>query len=92
MERSKTRPVSNTVVFSLCFAVCFAALIHVEIEIHAHRQMLQVLNQQREGNIQLLNSMREKTIDSVLHSDLDKGEQLFRGRIRCGLVRVCCES
>ena len=74
MERSKKRPVSNTVMFSLCFAVCFAALIHVEIELHAHRKMLQVLNQQQEGKIQLLNSMREKTIDSVLHSDSDKGE------------------
>jgi len=62
-------------VFSLCFAVCFVALIHVEIELHAHRKMLQVLNHQREGNIQLLNSMHEKTIDSVLHSDSDKGNR-----------------
>ena len=74
MERSKKRPISNTVMFSLCFAVCFAALIHVEIELHAHRKMLQVLNQQREGKIQLLNSMHEKTVDSMLHSDSDKGE------------------
>jgi len=74
MERSKKRPVSNIVVFSLCFAVCFAALVHVEIELHAHRKMLQVLNQQREENLGLLNSIREKTTDSVLHSDLDKGE------------------
>ena len=72
MERSKKRPVSNTVVFSLCFAVCFAALIHVEIELHAHRKMLRVLK--REENIELLNSIREQTIDSVLHSDSDKGE------------------
>ena len=74
MERLKTRPVSNTVVFSLCFAVCFVALIHVEIELHAHRKMLQVLNQQREDNIELLNSIREKTTDPLLHSDSDKGE------------------
>jgi len=74
MERSKKRPVSNTVMFSLCFAVCFAALIHVEIELHAHRKMLQVLNQQREGKTQLLNSMHEKTVDPMLHSDSDKGE------------------
>ena len=74
MERSKIRPVSNTVVFSLCFAVCFAALIHVEIELHAHRRMFQVLNQQREENIELLKSISEKTIDSMLHGDSDKGE------------------
>ena len=74
MERSKKRPVSNTVMFSLCFAVCFAALIHVEIELHVHRKLLQVLNQQREGKIQLFNSMHEKTVDSMLHSDSDKGE------------------
>jgi len=74
MERSKTRPVSNPMVFSFCFAVCFVALIHVEIELHAHREMLQVLNQQREENLGLLNSIHEKTIDSLLHSDSDKGE------------------
>jgi len=81
MERSKKRPVSNTVVFSLYFAVCFVALIHVEIELHVHRKMLQVLNHQREGNIQLLNSMRDKTIDSLLHSDWDKGEQLLKNSV-----------
>jgi len=71
------RPVSNTVVFSSIFlsvAVCFVALIHVEIELHAHRKMLQVLNQQREENLELLKSILEKTIDSMLHSDSDKGE------------------
>jgi len=74
MERSKKCPASNTVVFSLCFAVCFVALIHVEIELNAHRKMLQVLNQQREDNIELLNSIGEKTTDPLLHSDSDKGE------------------
>ena len=54
MEISKSRPVSNTVMFSSIFfsvAVCFEALIHVEIELHAHRQMLQALNQQRQENV-----------------------------------------
>ena len=77
MERSKTRPVSNTVAFSSVFlsvAVCLVTLIHVEIELHAHRRMLQVLNEQREENLELLNSVRQKTIDSLLHSDSDKGE------------------
>ena len=44
------------------------ALIHVEIELHVHRQMLQVLNQEREDSIELQNVVdrHEKTIDSVL--------------------------
>ena len=44
------------------------ALIHVEIELHVHRQMLQVLNQEREDSIELQNVVDrpEKTIDSVL--------------------------
>jgi len=68
MEIAKTRPVSNTVVFSLCFAVCFAALIHVEIELHAHRQMLQALNQKLEENLKPGNLAHKETIsiDSAL--------------------------
>ena len=44
------------------------ALIHVEIELHVHRQMLQVLNQEREDSIELRKVVdgHEKTIDSVL--------------------------
>ena len=44
------------------------ALIHVEIELHVHRQMLQVLNQEREDSIELRKVVDrdEKTIDSVL--------------------------
>ena len=50
MKSSKTRQVSNTVAFSSIFlslVVCFVALVHVEFELHAHRQMLQVLSQKR---------------------------------------------
>ena len=64
MEISKRRPVSNTVMFSSIFfsvAVCFVALIHVEIELHTHRQMLQALNQQREENVEQRNPMHEQT-------------------------------
>ena len=43
-------------------------LIHVEIELHVHRQMLQVLNQEREDSIELRKVVdrHDKTIDSVL--------------------------
>ena len=73
MEKSKTPQVSHpwqfsSVIFSVTLAICFVALIHVEIELHVHRQMLQVLNQQREDNIELRTVVdgHEKTIDSVL--------------------------
>lgn len=73
MEKSKTPSVSNpvkfsSVIFSVCFAVCFVVLIHVEIELRVHRQMLQVLNQEREDGIELRKvvSRHEKRIDSVM--------------------------
>ena len=58
MEISKTRPVSNSLVFSSLFlsVICFAGLIHVEIELHVHRQMLQVLSQPKEDKIELRNT------------------------------------
>nr|XP_058962172.1 collectin-12-like [Pocillopora verrucosa] len=57
MEKSKAKPVSNSLVFSSLFlsVVCIAGLIHVEIELHAHRQMLQVLNQPKEEKLELKN-------------------------------------
>ena len=67
MEISRSHPVSNTVMFSSIFfsvAVCFLALIHVEIELHAHRQMLQVLNQQRQENVDPRNLMHKETTGS----------------------------
>ena len=73
MEKSKTRPVSNYVkpsstIFSISLAFCFAALIHVEIELHAHRETLKVLNQERGNNIELRNVVgrHENVMDSVL--------------------------
>ena len=73
MEKSKTPQVSHPsqfspVIFSVTLAICFVALIHVEIELHVHRQMLQVLNQQREDNIEQRKVVdrHEKAIDSVL--------------------------
>ena len=73
MEKSKTPQVSHpsqfsSAIFSVSLAICFVALIHVEIELHVHRQMLQVLNQEREDSIELRNVVdrQEKTIYSVL--------------------------
>ena len=73
MKKSKTPQVFHpsqfsSVIFSVALAICFAALIHVEIELHVHRQMLHVLSQEREDNIELRKVVdgHEKTIDSVL--------------------------
>ena len=73
MEKSKTPQVSHlsqfsSAIFSVSLAICFVALIHVEIELHVYRQMLQVLNQEREDSIELRKVVdrHEKTIDSVL--------------------------
>lgn len=74
MEESKTAHlVSNNVkflsaFFSACLVVCFVTLIHVEVELRAHRQILEILNQEREDSIELRNIVgrHEKTIDSML--------------------------
>ena len=48
-------------VFSSLFlsVICFAGLIHVEIELQVHRQMLQVLNQPKEEKLELRNTVNE---------------------------------
>ena len=77
-EKSKTPQVFHrpsqfsSAIFSVAFAICFVALIHVEIELHVHRQMLKLLNQEREDSIELLKVVDrdEKTIDSVLSEDV----------------------
>ena len=56
------------------FALCFVALVHVEIELHAHRKMLQVLTHQREENVHSLGTVNDKLIASVLLSEPSKGE------------------
>ena len=77
-EISKTRPATNTVVFSSIFlsVICFAGLIHVEIELHVHRQMLQVLNQQREEKFEPRNTanVEDESVMKMLHSDSNKGK------------------
>ena len=73
MDISKTRLISNYVkpssaIFSVSLAVCFLALIHVEIELHAHRETLKVLNQERKSNIELRKVVghHQQVLDSVL--------------------------
>ena len=77
---AKKRLISTTlacsvVVFS--FALCFVTLIHVEIELHAHRNMLQVLTQQREESIHSRRTVNDKLIASALRSDNRKVTAFF---------------
>ena len=78
MEISKTRSVSNTVVFSSIFlsVICFAGLIHVEMELHVQRHMLQVLNQQREEKLEHRNTAHEdkESVMKMSHSESNKGK------------------
>ena len=79
MEISKARSVSNSLVFSSLFlsVICFAGLIHVEIELHVHRQMLQVLNQPGEEKIEPKSAARDEIsslMKILLHITSDKGE------------------
>ena len=78
MEVSKARPVSSPVVFSSIFlsVICFAGLIHVEMELHVQRQMLQVFNQQREEKLELRNTPHEdKESMKMSHTDTLKGKE-----------------
>ena len=79
MEISKIRPCNIYVAFLtifICFAVCFVALIHLECEVHAQRQMLQVLTQrQREEKNKPRNPEHVDPITVVLRSlRSDSGE------------------
>ena len=77
MEVSKIRPMSSTVVFSSIFlsVICLLGLIHVEMELRVHRQMLQVLNQQREDKLELRNTAVDEdgSVIKILQSDKEKG-------------------
>ena len=66
------RPGSNTSIF-LPLVVCFVALVHVEVELHAHRQMLQVLSQQRADKFEPRKTVHEPTTSSF-HSDSFEGK------------------
>lgn len=63
----KSQDVTNSLVFStlFLFVVCFAGLIHVEIELHAHRQMLQVLNQPKDEKVVLKNTANDEKTNEI---------------------------
>ena len=67
------RPGSNTSIF-LSLVVCFVALVHVEVELHAHRQMLQVLSQQRADNCEPRKTGRNEPNTASFHSDSVEGK------------------
>ena len=79
MESSKTHPVSNTLAFSSIFlslVVCFVTLVHVEVELHAHRQMLQVLFHQRMDYFGPRKTVHDEPISSLHSSDAGEGKKL----------------
>ena len=70
------RPGSKTLAFSSIFlslVVCFVALVHVEVELHAHRQMLQVLSQQRADKIESRKTVQNEPITSSFHRNSVEG-------------------
>ena len=69
MGKSKMNLVQNKLVFSslFLFVICFAGLIHVEIELYAHRQMLQALSQPKEEKVELKDTANdEKTNEMIM--------------------------
>ena len=71
MDKSKTLHASKVVTFSslqvLSIAVCFVALIQVQIKLYAHDQILLTLLQQKEGNSDVRNTaLNEATGSSAL--------------------------
>ena len=71
MDKSKTLHASKVVTFSslqvLYIAVCFVALIQVQIKLYTHDQILLTLLQQKEGNSDVRNTaLNEATGSSAL--------------------------
>ena len=88
---AKKRPISKTLACSLVvfsFTLCFVTLIHVEIELHAHRNMLQVLTLQREEGIHSRRTVNDKLIASALRSDNGKGQCFFYCSQIFGKIRI----
>ena len=74
-SNSKTLPVS--MLQSLSIFICFVALIHVELELHAHRNTIRVLTSQHTGeNPVPRNTVNDETSHSTLtetHNDMAEG-------------------
>ena len=79
METSKTRSVFNTLAFSsiVLSIVCFTALVQVEVELHAHRKMLQVLTHNKEGNVSPSQTGNNELDAFPRHGYSSKGECQF---------------
>ena len=78
IEKSKRRTVSNTLAFSsiVLSTVCFVALVQVEVELHAHRKMLQVLTHHKEGNVAPSQTGIDELIAFPPHGYSSKGESV----------------
>lgn len=77
MDKSKTLHASKVVTFSslqvLSIAVCFVALIQVQIKLYAHDQILLTLLQQKEGNSDVRNTaLNEATGSSGLKTQFPR--------------------
>ena len=82
METSKTRSVFNNLAFSsiVLSIVCFVALVQVEVELHAHRKMLQVLSHHKEENVAPSQTGNNELIAFPPHGYSSKGECQFTWR------------
>ena len=62
---------------SLSIFICLVALIHVELEMHAHRDIIRVLTSQHKGeNLVLRNTVNDETSHSKItetHNNLAEG-------------------
>ena len=67
------RPGSNTSIF-LSLVICFVTMVHVEVELHAHRQMLQVLSQRRADKFEPRKMFEMRPITSSFHIDSLEGK------------------
>ena len=75
--RSNSRTVSVSMLQSLSIFICFVALIHVELELHAHRDTIRLLTSQHSGENHVpRNTVNDETSHSTLtetHNDLAEG-------------------
>ena len=75
--RSNSKTLSVSMLQSLSIFICFVALIHVELELHAHRDTIRVLTSQHIGeNPVPRNTVNEETSHSTLtetHNNLAEG-------------------
>ena len=75
--RSNSKAVSVSMLQSLSIFICFMALIHVELELHRHRDTIRVLTSQHSGeNPVPRNTVNDEMNHSTLtetHNDLAEG-------------------